>query len=112
MAIRRAIGLWLALCAVLAVLAPPASAGVKLSVQRASDKAYLFARHVCAHDPNCERYGVTSCRRQSMRVVLCRIFDDRDTRVQGKYRCTRLVRIAYDPAIRRVVVTGVSDWDC
>lgn len=93
-------------------LAAPAVAAVQLPVGVAAEKAFIFAKHTCAHDQNCVRYGVTNCRRQSLHVVLCRIFDERSTEAQGRYHCTRLVRVALDPVTGRVVVTGQAPWQC
>ena len=78
----------------------------------AAQKSGLFAKRTCAHDSSCVRHGVSNCRRQSRRVVLCRIFDERDTSVQGKYRCTRLIRVSLDPATQRTPVTGLGRWNC
>src|SRR5690348_5906754 len=79
-----------AVCLISAVLAGPAVAAVKLPVQTAANKAFLFAKHTCRHDKSCVRYGVRNCNRQSLHVVLCRIFDERNTAVQGRYECSRL----------------------
>ena len=99
-------------CAVLSILAMPAVAAVQLPVQLAAEKAFIFAKHTCAHDHNCVRYGVENCRRQSLHVVLCRIMDERSTPVQGRYKCTRLARVALDPYDYRIKVTGISPWQC
>jgi hypothetical protein len=109
---KRAIMAAAAACAVLAILALPAVGAVKLPVSVAAEKAFIFAKHTCAHDHNCVRYGVRNCRRQSLHVVLCRIFDERDTEVQGHYTCTRLVRVALNPVDYRIQVTGLSRWQC
>ena len=45
-------------------------------------------------------------------MALCRIFDVRKTRVQGRYECSRLIRVALDPANGRVPVTGLGRWHC
>lgn len=108
----RAAAAAIGVCAVLAVLAMPAAAAVKLPVRLAAEKAFIFAKHTCAHDRNCVRYGVENCRRQSLHVVLCRIMDQRDTAAQGRYKCTRLVRVALNPRDYRVQVTGRSRWQC
>lgn len=100
-----------ALCAVLGIFASPAGAAVKLPVRVAAEKSFVFAKHTCAHDKNCVRYGVLNCRRQSLHVVLCRIFDERKTEAQGRYECNRLIRVALDPSYR-VVVTGLGNWEC
>jgi hypothetical protein len=101
-----------AVLALAAAMAIPATAAVQLPVATAADKAFVFAKRTCAHDSKCVRYGVTNCRRQSMHVVLCRIFDERSTEAQGKYDCTRLVRVVLDPVTYRIVVTGQAPWQC
>lgn len=115
MALTRALRLACASCAVLALasLSPLAAAADELSVSRAKERAAKFAENTCAHDKSCARAGVKSCRRQSPHIVLCRIFDHRKTEAQGRFVCTRLVRLALDDSqIHRVSVTGVSNWDC
>jgi hypothetical protein len=110
--IKSLVGTALAMLALTWAMAIPATAAVQLPVDTAADKAFTFAKRTCAHDRNCVRYGVTNCRRQSMHVVLCRIFDERSTEAQGKYHCTRLVRVALDPVTYRIVVTGQAPWQC
>lgn len=78
----------------------------------AAERAARFAGSTCEHDPHCVGDGVANCRRQAPRVVLCRIFVERKTQVQGNYRCHRLVRMALDPATRRKPVTGLGRWHC
>ncbi|SRR6266516_6662771 len=112
MRVKRLVSAALALCVVLAVLAMPATAAVKLPVRVAAEKSFLFAKHTCAHDQNCVRYGVLNCRRQSQHVVLCRIFDERSTAAQGKYECNRLIRVVLDPSTYRILVTGLGPWHC
>jgi hypothetical protein len=112
MKVKRLIGAAIALCAVLAALALPAAATVKLPVQVAAEKSFIFAKHTCSHDGNCVRYGVLNCNRQSLHVVLCRIFDERRTEAQGKYECNRLIRVALDPHTGRIPVTGLGPWHC
>lgn len=112
MRVKRLIGAAIALCAVLAVLALPATAAVKLPVEVAAEKSFVFAKRTCAHDRNCVRYGVLNCRRQSLHVVFCRIFDERSTVAQGKYECSRLIRVALDPYTYRIQVTGLGSWHC
>lgn len=109
---KRLIVAALALCAALAALALPASAAVKLPVELAAEKSFVFAKHTCAHDGNCVKYGVLNCNRQSLHVVLCRIFDERSTEAQGKYECNRLIRVALDPVTFRIQVTGLGPWHC
>lgn len=110
--IKSLVSVVFAVLALTWALAIPAVAAVQLSVKTAADKAFIFAKHTCAHDHNCVRYGVTNCNRQSLHVVLCRIFDERDTEAQGRYHCTRLVRVALDPVTYRIVVTGQAPWQC
>lgn len=112
MKIKSLVSVALAVLALTWALAIPAVAAVKLPVQTAANKAFIFAKHTCAHDQNCVRYGVTNCNRQSLHVVLCRIFDERSTEAQGRYHCTRLVRVALDPVTYRIVITGQGDWQC
>ncbi len=112
MRVKRLLGAAAALCAALTVLALPASAAVKLPVELAAEKSFVFAKHTCAHDRNCVRYGVLNCNRQSLHVVLCRIFDERSTDAQGKYECNRLVRVALNPSSYRIQVTGQGPWHC
>jgi len=110
--IKSLVSVVLAVLVLTSALAPAAVAAVKLPVQTAANKAFIFAKHTCAHDQNCVRYGVTNCNRQSLHVVLCRIFDERSTETQGNYHCTRLVRVALDPVTYRIVVTGQAAWQC
>jgi len=110
--VKRLVSLALATCAVLGVLALPAIGAVKLPIQTAADKSFIFAKHTCSHDSNCVKYGVTNCRRISLHVVFCRIFDERSTEAQGRYDCQKLVRVALDPITYRVLVTGQGSWQC
>jgi hypothetical protein len=100
----------LAACAVAAMTATAMAS--RLPIDRAEDRALGFAQQTCRRDPLCHRYGVLNCRRQSPQVVLCRIFDERRTRVQGRYRCERLIRMSLDPRTRRLPVTGLGRWNC
>jgi hypothetical protein len=109
---KRTVGTALVVLALTSVLAAPALAAVKLPIDTAGEKAFVFAKHTCAHDRNCVRYGVANCRRQSPHVVICRIFDERRTSAQGRYGCERLVRVALDPETFRILVTGQSKWEC
>src|SRR5262249_11543764 len=101
----------LAACAALGALAGPAAA-LKLEIERASSRSLDFAERTCKPDRPCVRSGVVNCDRESQHVVLCRIFDDRRTRVQGRYRCERLIRLTLDPRSRRLPVTGLGKWHC
>jgi hypothetical protein len=103
----------LALCATIVLLAQPAAAlGLKLTIERAGDRSADFAARTCDRDEHCIAHGVLNCHRQGRHVVLCRIFDDRRTEVQGRYRCSRLIRLSLDPRSRRVPVTGLGHWQC
>jgi hypothetical protein len=110
--VKSLVSVVLSVLALTWVLAVPAIAAVKLPVQTAANKSFIFAKHTCAHDGNCVRYGVTNCHRQSLHVVICRIFDERSTEAQGRYHCTRLIRVALDPVTFRIVVTGQGNWEC
>ena len=112
MKIKSLVSVAFAVLALTWALAIPAVAAVKLPVQTAANKSFIFAKHTCAHDSNCIRYGVTNCHRQSLHVVICRIFDERSTEAQGRYSCTRLIRVALDPVTYRIVVTGQGSWSC
>jgi hypothetical protein len=111
MRVVRALAAALALVAALGALAGPAQA-LKLEIERARGRSLDFAERTCRRDPHCVRSGVRNCRRQARKVVLCRIFDERRTRVQNRYRCERLIRLALDPRTRRVPITGLGRWHC
>jgi hypothetical protein len=113
-ALTRVLRIACAGCAVLvlASLFPLAAGADELSVSRAKERAAKYAESTCAHDKSCARASVKSCRRQSRHVVLCRVFDHRKTEAQGRFVCTRLIRLSLDPRTHRVPVTGVSSWDC
>ena len=84
-----------------------------LTIRAASTKAFYYAHRACNVDPACDRYGVTNCFRQQAHVVICRIFNDRDTAAQGRYRCTRLVRVAYRTSYStKPTLTGFGRWQC
>jgi hypothetical protein len=104
-------GVVVLLCAAPAAIATAAGA-TKLQVPVASHRAASFAKRTCDHDASCVRSGVSNCRRQRARVVLCRVFLRRRTDVQGRYRCTRLVRLSLIPGTRHARVTGVGSWRC
>ena len=113
MALSRRLLTPIAASAMFVLLAVPAGAdGVKLSIPAARERAAAFAENTCEHDPSCASHGVRGCRRQSKRVVLCRIFDHRKTDEQGNFVCTRLIRLGLEPRSGRVPVTGVGNWDC
>ena len=108
---NRRLALLPAVAALLLLAAAPASAGEKLTIPAARERAAEFAANTCAHDESCHKAGVQSCRRQSERVVLCRIFDHRKTEEQGNFVCTRLVRLGLKPS-GKIPITGVGDWTC
>jgi hypothetical protein len=110
--IRAIASVALSVLALTWMLALPAIAAVKLSIPTASERALAFAKRTCSHDKSCVKYGVTNCRRQGLHVVLCRIGDERDTEAQGRYVCTRLVRVALNPANQKVRITGLGEWSC
>lgn len=107
----RPLGAALLVCAAMAAIAGPAAA-LKLPVERAKQRSLDFAERTCARDKHCVSFGVLNCRRQRPQVVLCRIFDERRTRIQGRYRCERLIRMSLDPVSRRLPLTGLGDWHC
>ena len=113
---RRALNacIVLATCFALVAAAEAGAAG-KLPVPVAAHRAAAFAESTCKHDDNCARSGVSNCKRQKPRVVLCRIFVHRRTAAQGHYRCTRLIRLV--PARNKLhpkhaKVSGVGRWQC
>jgi hypothetical protein len=108
----RLLGLAAVLCVALATLTAPAAAVVKLQIPRAAEKSGVFAMHTCAHDESCVRHGVLNCHRKTLHIVLCRIFIRRHTVVQGRYECTRLIRLSIVPRTHRVPVTGLGRWHC
>ena len=102
----------LAIGACVALTAPAALAiAARLPVPLASERSSAFAKRTCVHDKNCVRYGVLNCHREGPGTVLCRIFDERRTRVQGRYRCERLIRVERDPP-HGLPVTGLGRWHC
>ena len=108
----RGLRIGLAAAALLIFLAVPAQAGEKLSIPDARERAARYADTTCKHDTSCAKAGVKTCRRDSARVVLCRIFDHRKTEEQGNFICTRWVRLSLKPKTGKIPVTGVSDWNC
>ncbi len=112
MRVKRLIGVAIATFALVGILALPAAAAVFLPAPTAASKSFNFAQNTCNHDPHCVKFGVTNCRRISLHVVFCRIFDDRETAVQGRYTCTKLVRVVLDPETFRVLVTGTGPYHC
>jgi hypothetical protein len=89
-----------------------AAASVGLTMAAAEARSSEYARHTCAHDPSCVSHGVLNCRGQGRRVALCRIYDERRTRVQGRYRCERLIRVILDPGSARRPIDGLGRWHC
>lgn len=112
MRVTRLLCAFLAALVLLATVAMPAAAAVKLPAKLAADKAFVYAKNTCAHDVNCVRYGITNCRRVSLHVVFCRMYVERSTAGQGEYDCQKLVRVALDPITYKVIVTGTSGWAC
>jgi hypothetical protein len=112
MKLKRLVALTMAVLALAGVLAVPATAAVQLTVQGAADQSMNYAHNTCNHDPHCVRYGISNCSRQSLHVVLCRMFVERATADQGDYGCTKLVRVSLDLYRGRAVVTGNGDWSC
>ena len=108
----RRLRIALAAAALFALLVLPAQADDRLSIAEARERAARYAETTCKHDSACAKAGVRNCRRQSARVVLCRIFDHRKTDEQGNFVCTRLVRFSLKPKTGKIPVTGVSDWTC
>jgi hypothetical protein len=110
--LERLLGAALAVVALIALAALPAAAALRLSIPTAEERSLAFAKSTCERDVRCIRYGVMNCRRGSLRVVFCRIFDERHTELQGRYRCHRLIRLGFDPRTRRKPVTGLGRWHC
>jgi len=108
----RSTAVAIAACAALAALGGVAGAAQTLTIPVAAKKAHGYADRTCARDRHCIRHGVLNCRRQGPHVVICRIFDERDTRVQGRYECSRLIRFALDPETGRAPITGLGRWHC
>jgi len=109
----RLLILALGVCALLGLLAAAASAGeTKLTIARATEKAGVFAESTCKRDESCVNSGVLNCDRKGDLVVHCRIFDERHTEVQGKYRCNREIRMVMDPKTHRAPVNGLGRWHC
>jgi hypothetical protein len=102
----------LAALVLLATVAMPAAAAVKLPVKLGADKAFIYAKHTCAHDVHCVKYGITNCYRGSLHVVFCRMYVERSTAAQGRYACQKLVRVVLDPISYKIIVTGTSGWNC
>jgi hypothetical protein len=110
--VKRLFCALLASFALLSAVAMPAVAAVKLPVSIAAQKAFIFAKHTCAHDVHCVKYGTTNCRRISLHVVFCRMYNERSTAAQGRYACSKYVRVILDPITFKVIVTGNSGWSC
>ena len=84
-----------------------------LTIRAAQTKSFYYAHRACNVDRYCDRYGVRTCRRQQAHVVICDIFNDRDTPAQGRYRCFRLVRVSYrTPYSTKPTLTGFGNWRC
>jgi hypothetical protein len=109
--VKRFFAAFLAAFVLLVAVAMPAAA-VKLPVGVAANKAFAYAKHTCAHDVHCVKYGTTNCRRISLHVVFCRMYVERSTPGQGRYACRKYVRVVLDPINYKILVTGTSNWDC
>ena len=95
------------------LIAAPSAPAHKLTIRAAAVKAAYYANRACNVDRYCDRFGLVGSRRQSLHVVIINIFNDRNTPAQGRYRCTRLVRVAYrTPSSRKPVLTGFGKWNC
>jgi hypothetical protein len=113
MSVRMALAAALGVSAFVSLLGGPASASqVKLTIPKATEKAGLFADRTCEQDVSCVRSGVMNCDRKGNLVVHCRIFDERHTEVQGKYKCNREIRMVMDADTHRVPVNGLGKWHC
>lgn len=112
MRVKRMFCALLAAFVLLATVAMPVAAAVKLPVSLAAEKAFIYAKHTCAHDVHCIKYGTTNCRRGSLHVVFCRMYVERATPGQGRYTCRKYVRVVLDPITYKILVTGTSNWDC
>jgi hypothetical protein len=110
--VKRLFCALLASFVLLGTVAMPAVAAVKLPVSTAGNKAFVYAKHTCAHDVHCVKYGITNCRRISLHVVFCRMFNERSTAGQGRYACQKYVRVVLDPITYKILVTGTSGWAC
>ena len=110
--VKRMFCALLAALVLLATVAMPVAAAVKLPVSTAAEKAFIYAKHTCSHDVHCIKYGTTNCRRISLHVVFCRMYVERDTAAQGRYACRKYVRVVLDPITYKILVTGTSNWDC
>jgi hypothetical protein len=109
----RSLAAGLAVVALLVTPALPlAAAALRLTIPAAEQRSLAFAKRTCDRDKHCIDFGVMNCRRDGPRVVFCRIFDERHTSVQGRYRCHRLIRLGFDPETRRKPVTGLGRWHC
>jgi hypothetical protein len=112
MSAARRLSLGVASFAALSTLAIAAVAAGDLPISTAAEKSAVFAENTCSQDKHCVAHGVSNCYRQRPRVVFCRIVIRRHTPAQGSYRCSRLVRLGFDPKTHRVPVTGLGRWHC
>lgn len=110
--LERLLGAAFVVVALAALAALPAAAALRLSIPAAEERSLTFAKNTCERDKHCIRYGVMNCRRGGLRIVFCRIYDERHTKLQGRYRCHRLIRLGFDPRSRRKPVTGLGRWHC
>jgi hypothetical protein len=110
--VARALALAVGALGLMYVAGPAAAGEVKLTIPRATERAGVFAESTCKQDASCVRSGVLNCDRKGDLVVHCRIFDERQTDAQGKYRCNREIRMVMDPETRRAPVNGLGRWHC
>jgi len=105
------VGAMLAVAVALALTAGTAGSAPRLALPVAAEKARDFVKRTCSRDVHCVRSGVLNCHRQRPRVAFCRVYIRRDTRAQGGYRCSRLIRLAPSSA-HTARVTGLGGWSC
>ena len=107
----RPLAAGLALCATLGALAAPAMA-MRLTIEGLATVRSTSPSAPAPATSTASAPGILNCRRQSGHIVLCRIFDERKTPVQARYRCKRLIRMTLDPRTSRLPVTGLGRWHC
>jgi hypothetical protein len=104
-------GVVLAVAIALALTPGTAGSAPRLALPVAAEKARDYVKRTCSRDIHCVRSGVLNCHRKRPRVAFCRVFIRRDTRFQGRYQCSRLIRLAPSSA-RTARVTGLGAWSC
>jgi hypothetical protein len=110
--VKRLFCALLASFVLLATVAMTAAAAVKLSVATDANKAFVYAKHTCAQDVHCVKYGTTNCRRIGLHVVFCRMYVERTTKGEGRHACRKNVRVILDPITHKILVNGNPHWDC